>query len=364
MFEELEAKEQKLREKNQELNKIEQDLLDFESLLQKKTSELEHLRETLRNCNDKLVRSKRLIDLLAEENSRWSQDIDQFKQSGQFIEGNSALAATMICYTGSFTFDLRAKIQRELIRHLKELQIPIKEDSNFLGFMGNEILFQKWNINQLPKDDCSLENGIMIQYSERWVYAIDPQKQAHKFLSNQAKQHPYGFEIVKANNPNLLRIVEQCIVNGKFLVVDDCTETPDILLEPILQKKVLRNAGVAMILIGEKTLNYHEEFQLFLLTNLSNPRLTPETCSKVNVINFGITQQGLVEQMLATIVILENRKLEDQKNLIVKKNATDKNILYNLENQILKTLSDSDQNQFLETSDLIDQLIESKKTSH
>ncbi len=36
--------------------------------------------------------------------------------------------------------------------------------------------------------------------------------------------------------------------------------------------------------------------------------------------------------MLATIVILENRKLEDQKNLIMKKNASDKNTLYNLEN--------------------------------
>lgn len=84
-------------------------------------------------------------------------------------------------------------------------------------------------------------------------------------------------------------------MNGKFLVIDDCTETPDILLEPILQKKIIRNGGVFSILLGDKVVNYSEDFQLFLLTNQSNPKLSPETCSKVNVVNFGITQPGLVE---------------------------------------------------------------------
>lgn len=220
--------------------------------------------------------------------------------------------------------------------------------------MGNEIEIQKWNINQLPKDDCSVQNGLMIEYSEKWVYAVDPQKQAHWFLTNQAKEYRNGFEAVKANNPNLLRVVENCITNGKFLIIDDCGETPDILLESILQKKILQSGGVSSILIGDKMVNYNNDFRMFLVTNLPNPRLTPETCSKVNVVNFAITQAGLVEQMLATIVILENKKLEEQKILIMKKNAADKDILFNLENQILKSLSDSDQNQFLETSELID----------
>ena len=67
--------------------------------------------------------------------------------------------------------------------------------------------------------------------------------------------------------------------------------------------------------------------------------------------------------MLAAIVILENRKLEDQKNQIMKKNAEDKETLYELENGILKTLSESSSNSFLESPVLIEQLAESKKTS-
>lgn len=58
--------------------------------------------------------------------------------------------------------------------------------------------------------------------------------------------------------------------------------------------------------------------------------------------------------MLGIAVNLENRKLEDQKNEIVKKNAKDKSILVQIEDQILKILNESDQNQFLENSDLIE----------
>lgn len=108
---------------------------------------------------------------------------------------------------------------------------------------------------------------------------------------------------------------------------------------------------------------YSQNFKLFLITSLNNPKFLPETCAKVTIINFSITQQGLIEQMLATIVILENRKLEDQKNLIVKKNSEDKQTLVMLEDRILKTLSESDQNSFLENEELINQLAESKKTS-
>lgn len=99
-----------------------------------------------------------------------------------------------------------------------------------------------------------------------------------------------------------------------------------------------------------------------MATTLPNPHYTPETFAKVTIINFGITFEGLVEQMLAVIVILENRQLEDQKNEIMKKNANDKMTLKNLEDDILKTLSESKGDILMDTS-LIQKLSISKKTS-
>jgi dynein heavy chain len=42
-------------------------------------------------------------------------------------------------------------------------------------FLGDPIKIQHWNVCGLPKDDTSIENGIMIDKSRRWPLMIDPQ---------------------------------------------------------------------------------------------------------------------------------------------------------------------------------------------
>lgn len=360
---ELDIKQKLLQEKNNELSETEMKLQDLELMLKVKSTELSTLRNKLQVCAEKLFRAKKLTDLLSDENERWSQDILSLRNLSSEIEGNAALSSSMISYVGAFTNDFRGEIEQSLLDQLKEYEIPIDCQTSLIKFMGNPIQIQQWSLNNLPKDDNSIQNGIIMDNSQRWIYVIDPQKQGFKFLKNQAKSHLEGFDILKANHPNLLKALEICVQNGKQLILEDCSETLDLMLEPILQKNIIKQGGSLQIQLGDKMVSYGQNFKLFMVTNISNPQLSPELCAKVCVINFGVTKQGLIEQMLATIVILENRKLEDQKNQIVKKNAEDKNTLFNIENQILKTLSESEQSSFLESSELIDQLVESKKTS-
>lgn len=77
-----------------------------------------------------------------------------------------------------------------------------------------------------------------------------------------------------------------------------------------------------------------------MTTNLPNPHYSPEASVKVTIINFAITPLGLEEQMLAKIVELENPEMEAKKSEIVEKNAKDKKDLLNLEDNILKSLSE------------------------
>ncbi len=46
-------------------------------------------------------------------------------------------------------------------------------------FLGEPVKIQMWNICGLPRDDCSIENGIIIDKSRRWPLMIDPQMQAN-----------------------------------------------------------------------------------------------------------------------------------------------------------------------------------------
>ncbi len=88
-------------------------------------------------------------------------------------------------------------------------------------------------------------------------------------------------------------------------------------------------------------LSYSENFKLFMTTTNPNPHYPPETFVKVTIINFAITPSGLEEQMLAQIVALENPNLELKKTEIVKKNAQDQKELLNIEDSILKSLSET-----------------------
>jgi len=57
-----------------------------------------------------------------------------------------------------------------------------------------------WNIAGLPKNDTSIENGIIIDKSRRWPLMIDPQNQANKYIKNMGKDQPEGIEQIKASD--------------------------------------------------------------------------------------------------------------------------------------------------------------------
>jgi len=45
--------------------------------------------------------------------------------------------------------------------------------------------------------------------------------------------------------------------------------------------------------MGEKALEYNTDFNFYLTTKLRNPHYLPEICTKVTLLNFMITSEGL-----------------------------------------------------------------------
>ena len=48
-----------------------------------------------------------------------------------------------------------------------------------------------------------------------------------------------------------------------------------------------------LIKFGDKKLEYHKDFKLYLTTKIANPNYLPEVFIKVTVINFTVTFDGL-----------------------------------------------------------------------
>ncbi len=101
-------------------------------------------------------------------------------------------------------------------------------------FLGEQVKIQSWNLAGLPKDDTSIENGIIIDKSRRWPLMIDPQNQANKYIKNMGRDQPEQIDVLKTTDSNLMRTIEVAIQFGKWVLVENVGESLDPSLEPIL----------------------------------------------------------------------------------------------------------------------------------
>jgi dynein heavy chain len=360
----LKEKREFVAMKEKELSIVKQNLYQLQNDLASKREFLSALKKKIDDCQVKLERARKLTYLLGDESKRWVEEISRLKSEEEFIPGNTLIGAGMVAYSGPFTSEYRSELERSWVERMIELKIPVTPGITMRKYLVDPIKLQHWNINGLPKDDSSTENGLIIEYSKRWPLMIDPQNQANKYIKKMSKEHSEGTEIIKANSPNLLKVFDHAIPAGKMILIENMPVNIDPALEPILLRQVTveKMGRGKTITLGDKTLSYHDSFKFYMTTTNPNPHYSPETCAKITIINFGITMTGLIEQMLAVIVILENRKLEDMKNEIIRSNADDRAELFELENKILSSLSES-QGTILEQDTIIDQLASSKSKS-
>lgn len=57
------------------------------------------------------------------------------------------------------------------------------------GTLGDPVLVRQWNIDGLPTDGFSVDNGIIVFNARRWPLMIDPQGQANKVLDRNMLQY-------------------------------------------------------------------------------------------------------------------------------------------------------------------------------
>ena len=60
-----------------------------------------------------------------------------------------------------------------------------------------------------------------------------------------------------------------------------------------------------MIRLGENTIEYSPDFRFYITTKLRNPHYLPEVATKVSLLNFMITIEGLEDQLLGIVVAKE-----------------------------------------------------------
>ena len=191
----------------------------------------------------------------------------------------------------------------------KLFKLEISNNYTFEGSLGEAIEIQKWIRNGLPSDVFSCMNGVIVHNSERWPLMIDPQIQANKWVKNNEAGN--NLKVTKQSDSDFIRKLEDCISFGHPLLIENIGEELDSILDPILGKQTFRNSGVLSMKVGDNIVSYSRGFTLFMTTKLSNPHYFPEVSTKVNLVNFMITSEGLVDQLIEIAVAKERPDLEE-----------------------------------------------------
>lgn len=107
------------------------------------------------------------------------------------------------------------------------------------------------------------------------------------------KEKKFNLEILTFNQADYIKRLEMAISFGKPVIFEGIDEELDPMIDPILEKNIIIQAGVKMIKLGDQNIEYHDEFRLYMTTKLANPNYPPEVFGKTMIINFNVTLQGL-----------------------------------------------------------------------
>lgn len=357
----LQEKQAVLAEAKAKLKEVTDRMEELKRQYDEKSAQKEELRKKAEITELKLERAGKLVSGLAGERDRWEASVKILEENIGYLVGDCLIAAAFLSYAGPFLSNYRDElVEKTWLAQVRQLHVACNPHFSFSNFLAKPTTVREWNIQGLPSDSFSTENGVMVTRGSRWPLMIDPQGQAIKWIKNMETKK--GLKIIDLQQSDYLRTLENSIQFGNPVLLQNVQEELDPSLAPILNKSIVKSGGRWLIRLGDKEVEYSPEFRFYITTKLSNPHYTPEISTKTTIVNFAVKEQGLEAQLLGIVVRKEKPELEEQKDALVINIAANKRKLEELEDEILRLLQTA-QGSLLDDEQLVNTLNSSKTTS-
>ena len=364
--------EKALEKKIKEKEIAEKSLAETKEELAKLTAESERLQkekdenekaynianENLQVLTNRLNTANSLFNGLKSEQTRWTEDQKKLGISKEKLIGDCLLGAAFLSYCGPFSFDFRKRMIYDTWKaDIVAKNINNSENFTVQGLLTTDQQISQWNIDGLPDDELSTQNGILTENASRWPLAIDPENQAIIWLKNKSGDK---LKVISFNTENYMKYVGLRVHNGGIILIENVGDTIDPNINPVLEKNYIVKNQVEYIILDGQEQSVSSEFKLFLVTKLPNPHYTPEIMAKTTIINFSITMDGLEEQLLNEVVRFEYPSIEETRKSLVENMNKNKITLKKCEDDLLNALNESAGTDILENTKLIETLKNTK----
>ncbi|GKT28283.1 Dynein heavy chain, partial [Aduncisulcus paluster] len=310
----------------------------------------------------KLTAARALISGLSGERERWEEESQELKMKIGRLIGDVSLCSAFLSYAGAFNQEFRNILTENWLKDMRERVIPFTPgiQDKITQFLVSEATVGEWNLQGLPTDDLSVQNGIIVTTATRYPLLIDPQAQANTWIKNREGDN--NLKVTKLNHRYFKNHLEDALNNGFPILIEDVEDELDPMLDPILEKQFVRSGKSLKVRLGDEECDVTDGFMLYITTRIANPKYSPEVFAKAAIIDFAVTMNGLEQQLLTRVVNKERVELEEQRHALLETVNKNKKQLEQLEEDLLFRLSTSKKG-LLDDDTLVEVLAKTKSTT-
>ena len=293
--------------------------------------------------------ANRLINGLSSEGKRWKEDVGKLDEQMRLLVGDVLLSSSFVAYIAPFSRQFRDALVDEKWRpDMLARGVPLTAGFDPMNLLTDSSKTAGWQAEGLPADPLSTQNASIICKCARFPLIIDPQMQAVAWINGREK--PNGLVTTVPGAKGWLNKVAKALEEGLPLLLENLNSVVEAILDNLVARAYVRKGTKVQVYLGDMCVDLclkkgpdglalesgEPNIKVYMQSRLPNPHYIPEVQAQTTLVNFTVTEKGLEDQLLSTVVgherpdLLKEAKelVEMQNGFTIKLKELGDNLLY------------------------------------